>query len=1326
MNDPGDGRGHNRERSGQGIPRKTRKKPRQRDGPVPEPYLALAPRPVLSAPPDPDPVAASLILPSTYVRRTRGGSRPSSGAGLGRAPSPARPLVGGSGGAYAANLLAPPSIVPRRGSAAQTQTQTRREGYAANWASPPAIMPGGSAASSSMQTGRSVPRPGVPGQQRRRGRVVNQEGSSLARRLTVTSREEGRAIGLSRGASMRRVNLWDDLPETDEAPPPFPFPTASNTRLPPTFEPSEGDEEEEGARPRSPPPRFDDLFPRRHSTGEALAPPRPPLRLTHSDVVTPVVESDAATQAFVSAPSSPIASEDEASTAHSEHYDDDERDDRRMWNYDISAGYSLEERVRREAVRQAARAKALASGASHQVAQMVAQAATPLPSPEAELSAAAAAAEAAQAEAARVEAARAEAARAEAARVAAARAEAARVQAARAEAARAEAARIEAARAEAARAEAAREEAERAEAAAEAARAEAARVAAEAARAEADRLKRVRLEAEAALTSKAEAKKAKAAQSEARRHAEKTEAAHRHLMAEAATRRYQAEVAATRRAEAQQASRRRDIEAAVRNIVGSRRVAESDIDAACDDAYEALKGRTPTADELVAAAKDAVDARIPRRTPTASIDDVRRRSTGEPTPRPGSSNGQPQPQHQTRSTPSPVNAVIDPRRNTPSPLDSSQSSERVVSPRPPSVQESRASMGSNRRASRIQLIHGNLVEVPLDLSDPPSRDSTPSPNPSAGTIPWPQPYSPPSRPKTSSITSDSGRGRTTSDDGRRRSNGGPSEAENITQTPITSSPRSSFSIPTDSMPEPQTILSQFRERSGSGGGQRHDRPGAGRSTSASTIDTIPEHVVFPTAQAAPVAEDRTPPAAATTREERRLSRGVAVRRSSASPSGRSRRLSLPQSKPDLPPLFTSPGVFSEELPADGSTEATPPRPAAPRSKTADEVARVEASPHVPHRHSIDASPSPSPATSNEVSAAALHKPLPSLPPGREAALRRRELGAPIQLEDTTSPPPVVAPLETPPLTGPLLDLARLTPSIPPAKSPGLKDLGMTAPELLELLEEDGAGGAESSARGAARAAIRKQFEEQLQEQSAIEHQVELDLQHALALETPPQIREPVVERLEFPPLPSKRPPVPPRPRVTIQQAPQPPAVPPPPARLAPRPARPLSDIGMPTPAVDTAPEIPRPQSSVEVHHAVSDDEDEADEAEFEYTDLDLFASQLEGTGHEYEGLTHLTQFMGAATDPGASAAALDTLIHAPVTIDSKRTNAKGKVKLKMSVLGARVTTCPICLAQFRGGDSAVCLPRCGHVSHETCATRWFKESSNCMICRLPLVEETLI
>lgn len=106
-----------------------------------------------------------------------------------------------------------------------------------------------------------------------------------------------------------------------------------------------------------------------------------------------------------------------------------------------------------------------------------------------------------------------------------------------------------------------------------------------------------------------------------------------------------------------------------------------------------------------------------------------------------------------------------------------------------------------------------------------------------------------------------------------------------------------------------------------------------------------------------------------------------------------------------------------------------------------------------------------------------------------------------------------------------------------------------------------------------------------------------------------------------------------------------------------------------------------------------------------------------------QGLSHVTEFLGPARSPAASNAALATLISAPVAIDNRRVNDQGKVKLKLSVLGVRVSNCPICLTQFRGGDGAALLPLCGHVSHDSCARRWFLESDRCMVCRVQLQED---
>lgn len=123
------------------------------------------------------------------------------------------------------------------------------------------------------------------------------------------------------------------------------------------------------------------------------------------------------------------------------------------------------------------------------------------------------------------------------------------------------------------------------------------------------------------------------------------------------------------------------------------------------------------------------------------------------------------------------------------------------------------------------------------------------------------------------------------------------------------------------------------------------------------------------------------------------------------------------------------------------------------------------------------------------------------------------------------------------------------------------------------------------------------------------------------------------------------------------------------------------------------------------------------------TDVDLYVARLQGSGREFEGLTHVEDFLGPAVSPGASPAALETLVESPVVIDSRRVNAAGKVKLKMSVLGGRVSSCPVCMSQFRGGDVALALPNCGHVGHKSCVREWMKRSAVCMVCRHPVGDE---
>ena len=121
-----------------------------------------------------------------------------------------------------------------------------------------------------------------------------------------------------------------------------------------------------------------------------------------------------------------------------------------------------------------------------------------------------------------------------------------------------------------------------------------------------------------------------------------------------------------------------------------------------------------------------------------------------------------------------------------------------------------------------------------------------------------------------------------------------------------------------------------------------------------------------------------------------------------------------------------------------------------------------------------------------------------------------------------------------------------------------------------------------------------------------------------------------------------------------------------------------------------------------------------------YTDLDVLVSRLEGSGREFEGFSQITSFLGPAKSTAATPAQLATLLPGPISVESKRTTAQGKVKLKLSLLGVRVSKCPICLSQFKDKDKAVMLPECGHVAHQTCGTRWFRDDSRCFVCRAEL------
>ncbi|ORY35662.1 hypothetical protein BCR39DRAFT_511374 [Naematelia encephala] len=382
--------------------------------PIPKPYLALAPKPISNITQPVEQLRSTgdsrLILPSTYVR----GSTSTSGSGSpipqpASFPAPSKPK-------YANQLLSPPTIMPggqplapRVQGAPSGESgggRPRRAGMGGRRRSEERLREIGAANVSMLSLGylgrimESDPQEEAamaeardtiasqPPPERRRRRIVRGE-TGIVRRPTVSSREEGRALGLARGASMRRINLWEelpDLPESNDPPPAFPFPTTSTSRLPPTFEsastsPPVSPLNNPSARPRSPPPSFEQaigLLPLPSHPASVQPPPptsiseppdvpevsvpappiRPALTLTISLPPDPHPSGSSTTSSptsthYASAPESP--SRTVISTSEEGVISAEERADRRMWNLDLLAGYTLEERVKREIARKTAR-----------------------------------------------------------------------------------------------------------------------------------------------------------------------------------------------------------------------------------------------------------------------------------------------------------------------------------------------------------------------------------------------------------------------------------------------------------------------------------------------------------------------------------------------------------------------------------------------------------------------------------------------------------------------------------------------------------------------------------------------------------------------------------------------------------------------------------------------------------------------------------------------------------------------------------------------------------------------------------------------------------
>lgn len=222
--------------------------------PIPQPYLARAPKPISSFSStrlDAQlPTSSHLVLPSSYRRpATAQGTISTGDAG----PSTARNRDRDREQRFANGLLAPPAIragantshrnrpvspsgaagAPTPAAAAPAPTAGRRRQMERNQAIR-GLGAGNPSMTSLGHLGRileadptvaAIPEERISGtgqaqgqgqgvtapNTRRRRRIVrgDEDSPGVSRRLTVTSREEGRAIGLARGASMRRLNVWD-------------------------------------------------------------------------------------------------------------------------------------------------------------------------------------------------------------------------------------------------------------------------------------------------------------------------------------------------------------------------------------------------------------------------------------------------------------------------------------------------------------------------------------------------------------------------------------------------------------------------------------------------------------------------------------------------------------------------------------------------------------------------------------------------------------------------------------------------------------------------------------------------------------------------------------------------------------------------------------------------------------------------------------------------------------------------------------------------------------------------------------------------------------
>ncbi|RSH85172.1 hypothetical protein EHS25_004979 [Saitozyma podzolica] len=1223
-----------------GAVRKPRKKPKtpqpvtpRTHGPIPQPYLAVAPAPVstISRSALNELASASqtqLILPSSYTRSRNA-----------RASVPDGETPG-----LASTSTSPPPL----------QAPAPRRGYAAGLLAPPSIMPGGSSAIPRIQG--DGPTPQIPRRrsaerilesdptdpasnqagaggaagpaQRRRQRIVRGEtGGGLSRRLTVSSREEGRAMGLARGASMRRLNVWDDLPEMADPPPAFPFPTTSTSRLPPDFTAASADSGSTPVEPvpdgsttlqpdtttpqtprpleppRSPPPTFEQAIglapspvpptptPGAGSThpinpiNDTTGPPEPveaghPAQSLSVSIPAAAISqrtsstSSPTSEQFASAPTSPVATI--ASVDEDSGLTDDERADRRMWNADLLAGYSLDERVSREIARRSAREETETDLVDQQTVDD--RVSTPpragpilveeITSPSTTSSASTERPPAAQL----------------------------------------------------------------------------------------DQLQQGRPSTEGIGP---------------------TSPTPWGLAAEHDTRRIEA----------------------------------SD---------EALRGEeTPT----------PTTARPPRGASS---------SLHEASPLPGMAS------EQSTATPRGVSADLD-HADEPiaaEALKSASQTSPLVSGSTPEIVNDPA-----------------IREVPAEASGARLIEHESSPRRPLRDIPSP------SQPSEADAKTDSDVAASTDAPARRLTRGKAirRSSSGLTQSP--SSPiqarRSSadafkplFSTPgfgqgalstspddrsgplfqTDSQPplnvQPQVTQVAMAHRLSAPTISISEEPSVVRSlpTRQSADQTAKEASPRPqkmgrSTSELPVSRDRTtqqsdaksaalPPH----REAALKRRELAIARSALEP-----KQPVPQPRPASSSPRSSSGLlidFSDPL-GQPRWEDTSPR----LSLTTTELLQLldaETSPSTPGEPVAESSAQAAAraaqiaelqelvaeSSSSDIPAAtgpaAKKRPPPPPPPLRT---KQSQTPTPISGSSTLTPKRSIIASATSPIT----------PQPLPSNSSDTPPIGKSRPPTQPTRRPPPPPPPTSVPRRPA----------QLRHDSALSNS-----------DTASSISDQPSHLSRVPPLPPawspraqgftrgltkprgpRPPPPPPRPWAKVvadsleTELPSPPSQRPvgerthsdnPPAsREAGTPRSPVRSTSMA--------DLRTPGSPIRVP--------------VEYTDLDVLVSRLEGSGREYEGFSQIARFLGPAKSPVARPEAIATLLPGLINVDSRRTTAQGKVKLKLSLLGVRVTKCPICLAQYRKEERAVILPECGHSAHEECSRKWFREDDRCFVCRVPLQRE---